>query len=185
MTKEANLLAISGTNCVQNTVYSGGTQLGTAHSKMELLSMEIAPFWKESAQPLLSLACLTPSGESVWLLFCMSGIVCLLLHLIHGLLPIGHGLGLCQMSPTFVCGAAEPSFTYSAINELNWTPICSQLSLLAIQMVTRAGSSGILSQSALLSLRELNLMSSLSPYPNSLSQRLLLSLVLKAQENTV
>src|ERR1700759_1580626 len=97
----------------------------------------------------------------------MSGTICLLLHLIHGLPPIKHGLGPCQTSPTFVCGAAGPSFTYSATNELNWTPICSQLSLLAIQMVTRAGSSGIQSQSAPLSQRELNLMSSLSHYLNN------------------
>src|SRR6201999_4052106 len=147
-TKEANLLAIGGTNSAQSTVYSGGTQRGTAHSKTELLSAETAPFWKESVQLLLSLACLTPSGESVWPLFCMFGIIYLLLRLIRDLLPMRHGLGLCQMSPTFVCGAAEPSFTYSATNELNWTPICSQLCLLAIQMVTRAGSSGIQSQSA-------------------------------------
>src|SRR6202012_1775866 len=99
------------------------------------------------------------------------------LRLIRGPPPIRHGLGPCQMSPTFVCGAAEPSFTYNATNELNWTPICSQLSLLAIQMVTRAGSSGIQSQSALLSLKELNSMSSLSLYPNSLLLRLLLSLL--------
>src|SRR6201999_886365 len=97
----------------------------------------------------------------------MSGIVCSLLHLIRGPPPIRHGLGLCQTSPTFVCGAAEPSFTYSATNELNWTPICSQLCLLAIQMVTRAGSSGIQSQSAPLSQRELNLTSSLSHYLNN------------------
>src|ERR1700743_409506 len=176
-TKEASLLAIGGTICVQNTVYSGGTRRGTAHSKMESLSMETGPYWRESVQPLLSLACLTPSGESVWPLFCMFGIVCLLLRLIRGLLPIRHGLGLCQMSPTFVCGAAEPSFTYSVTNELNWIPICSQLCLLAIQMVTRAGSSGIQSQSTLLSLKELNLMSSFSPYPNSILLCLLLSLL--------
>src|ERR1700742_3689458 len=120
---------------------------------MESLSAETGPYWRESVQPLLSLACPTPSGESVWPLFCMSGIVCPLLRLIRGLPPIRHGLGLCQMSPTFVCGAAELSFTYSATNELNLTPICSQLSLLAIQMVTRAGSSGVLSQSAPLSQR--------------------------------
>src|ERR1700742_3298241 len=157
--------------------YSGGTRRGTAHSKTELLSAETAPFWKESVQLLLRLAYLTPSGESVWPLFFMSGIVCPLLRLIRGLLPIRHGLGPCQMSPTFVCGAVEPSFTYSTTNELNWIPICSQLSLLAIQMVTRAGNSGIQSQSALLSLRELNSMSSLSPYSNSLLLRLLLSLL--------
>src|ERR1700744_1964681 len=144
---------------------------------MESLSAETGRFWKESVQPLLSLAYLTPSGESVWPLFCMSGIICPLLRLIRGPPPIRHGLGPCQMSPTFVCGAAEPSFTYNATNELNWTPICSQLSLLAIQMVTRAGSSGIQSQSALLSLKELNSMSSLSLYPNSLLLRLLLSLL--------
>src|ERR1700759_3166820 len=147
-TKEASLSAIGGTICVQNTVYSGGTRRGTVHSKTVSLSAETGPYWKESVQPLLSLACLTPSGESVWPLFCMSGIVCPLLRLIRGLPPIRHGLGLCQMSPIFVCGAAEPSFMYSAINELNWTPICSQLSLLAILMATRAGSSGIQSQSA-------------------------------------
>src|ERR1700742_3706902 len=158
-------------------IYSSGTQLETAHSRTELLSMEIAPFWRESVQPLLSLACLTPSGESVWPLFCMFGIVYPLLRLIRGPPPIRHGLGLCQMSPTFVCGAAEPLFTYSMTNKLNWTPICSQLCLLAIQMVTRAGSSEILSQSAPLSLRELNLMSSVSPYPNSLLLCLLLSLL--------
>src|ERR1700742_4217659 len=107
----------------------------------------------------------------------MSGIVCSLLHLIRGLPPIRHGLGLCQTSPTFVCGAAGPSFTYSVTNKLNWTPICSQLSLLDIQMATRAGSSGIQSQSAPLSLRELNSTSSLSPYQNSLLLRLLLSLL--------
>src|ERR1700742_1266839 len=107
----------------------------------------------------------------------MSGIVCLLLRLIRGPPPIRHGLGLCQTSPIFVCGVAELSFTYSATNEPNWTPICSQLCLLAILMVTRAGSSGIQSQSALLSLKELNSMSSLSPYPNSLLLRLLLSLL--------
>src|ERR1700742_564136 len=107
----------------------------------------------------------------------MSGIVCSLLHLIRGPPPIRHGLGLCQTSPIFVCGAAGPSFTYSAINELNWTLICSQLCLLAIQMVTKAGSSGIKSQSTPLSQRELNSMSSLSPYPNSLLLHLLLSLL--------
>src|ERR1700742_3385314 len=157
--------------------YSSGTQLETAHSKMESLSAETGRFWKESVQLLLSLAYLTPSGESVWPHFCMFGIVCRLLRLIRGPPPIRHGLGLCQMSPTFVCGAAEPSFTYNVINELNWTPICSQLSLLAIQMVTRAGSSGILSQSAPLSQRELNSTSSLSPYQNSLLFRLQLSLL--------
>src|ERR1700742_1726517 len=47
-------------------------------------------------------------------------------------------------------------------------------------MATRAGSSGIQFLSAPLSLRELNSMSSLSPYPNSLSQRLLLSLAARA-----
>src|SRR6201996_8286634 len=177
MTREANLSAISGMICVQNTVYSGGTQHRTAHSKMELLSAETGPFLRELVQHLLSLACLTPSGESVWPLFCMFGIVCPLLRLIRGLPPIRHGLGPCQTSPIFVCGAAELSFTYSAINELNWTLICSQLCLLAIQMVTRAGSSGIQSQSALLSLKELNSMSSLSPYPNSLLLHLLLSLL--------
>src|ERR1700759_2459829 len=128
-TKEANLSAIGGTNCVQNTVYSGGTRRETAHSKTESLSAETGPYWRESVQPLLSLACLTPSGESVWPLFCMSGTVCPLLRLIRGPPPIRHGLGLCQMSPTFVCGAAGPSFTYSTTNELNWTLICSQLSL--------------------------------------------------------
>src|ERR1700761_4604740 len=107
----------------------------------------------------------------------MFGTVCPLLRLIRVLLPIRRGLGLCQTSPTFVCGAAGPSFTYSATNELNWTLICSQLCLLAIQMVTRAGNSGIQSQSAPLSLRELNSMSSLSPYPNSLLLHLLLSLL--------
>src|ERR1700759_2859135 len=176
-TKEANLSAIGGTICVQNTVYSGGTQRRTHHSKTESLSAETAPFWRESVQPLLSLACLTPSGESVWPLFCMSGIACLLLRLIRSLLPIRHGLGLCQMSPIFVCGAAEPMCTSSAINEPNWIPICSQLSLLAIQMVTRAGSSGIQSRSALLSLRELNLTSSLSHYLNNHLFCLQLSLV--------
>ena len=144
---------------------------------MESLSAETGPYQKESVQLLLSLACLTPSGESVWPLFCMSGIVCPLLRLLRGPPPIRHGLGPCQTSPIFVCGAAELSFTYSAINELNWTLICSQLCLLAIQMATRAGSSGIQSQSAPLSLRELNSMSSLSPYPNSLLLRLLLSLL--------
>src|ERR1700761_4340724 len=113
MTKEASLLAIGGTSCVQNMVYSAGTRRRTTHSKMELLSTETGPYWKESVQPLLSLACLTPSGESVWPLICMSGIVCLLLPLIRGLPPIRHGLGLCQMSPTFVCGAAGPLFTYN------------------------------------------------------------------------
>src|ERR1700744_2089329 len=135
---------------------------------MESLSAETGRFWKESVQPLLSLAYLTPSGESVWPLFCMSGIVCPLLHLIRGPHPIRHGLGPCQTSPIFVCGAAEPSFSYSVTNELNWTPICSQLCLLAIQMATRAGSSGIQSQSTPLSLREMNSMSSLSPYQNNL-----------------
>src|ERR1700759_4630605 len=106
---------------------------------MELLSVEIGPYWRESVQPLLSLACLTPSGEGVWLHFCMSGIVCPLLRLIRGPLPIRHGLGPCQTSTTFVCGAAELLFTYSAINELNWIPICSQPSLLAILMATKAG----------------------------------------------
>src|SRR6201995_5193645 len=144
---------------------------------MELLSAETTPFWRESVQLLLSLACLTPSGESVWPLFCMSGIACLLLRLIRSLLPIRHGLGLCQMSPIFVCGAAEPMCTSSAINEPNWIPICSQLSLLAIQMVTKAGSSVIQSRSALLSLRELNLMSSLSHYLNNRLFCLQLSLV--------
>src|ERR1700759_4347811 len=100
---------------------------------MESLSAETGRFWKESVQPLLSLAYLTPSGERVWPLFCMFGIVCPLLCLICGLPPIRHGLGPCQMSPTFVCGAAGPLFTYSMTNELNWTPICSQMCLLAIQ----------------------------------------------------
>src|ERR1700742_1658252 len=107
----------------------------------------------------------------------MSGIVCPLLRLIRGPLPIRHGLGPCQTSPTFVCGAAELSFTYSTINELNWIPICSQPSLLAILMATKAGSSGIQSQSAPLSQRELNSTSSLSPYQNSLLLHLLLSLI--------
>src|SRR6201995_3141625 len=66
---------------------------------------------------------------------------------------------------------------YSAINKLNWTPICSQLCLLAIQMVTKAGSSGIQSRSAPLSLRELNLTSSLSHYLNNRLFILQLSLV--------